>query len=302
MREEKKKQTVISNRLNKPNGAAQHDLFGLDVISIRTAVCKENSSYNSLVHKHSFYELHYALQNGCRFDVEGLGRIALRSNQFVMMSPHVRHSVDTTNEFSKLVFGFGIELNTEADEYVFYKNVLEAVKTCPICKATPFMNTIVRRLFKDSTNALPGYRYEISYLLKSFLIEAMGQMAEKMGITYVIKDDGMQDERFFMIKKFVQDNLSLGISREDVADFMYLSTKQVDRIVREHTDLTLSGLIDEEKVKRISHYLNETDMTLGQISERTGFSNEFSLSRFFSRQVGVSPTQYKFKRKKDVTE
>lgn len=297
MRDEKKKQTVISNRLNKPGGAPRHDPFALDVISIRTVACKENSSYNSMVHKHSFYELHYALQNGCRFDVEGLGRVALRSNQFVIMSPHVRHSVDTTNEFSKLVFGFGIELNTEADEYVFYQNVLESARTCPICKATPFMNAIVRRLFKGPISALPGYRYEISYLLKSFLIEALGRMAEKIGITYTAEEDGMQDERFFMIKKFVQDNLSLGISRDDVADFMYLSTKQVDRIVKEHMGLTLSGLIDEEKVKRISHYLNETEMTLGQISERTGFSNEFSLSRFFSRQVGVSPTQYKFKQK-----
>lgn len=297
MRDEKKKQTMISNRLNKPGGAPRHDPFALDVISIRTVACKENSSYNSMVHKHSFYELHYALQNGCRFDVEGLGRVALRSNQFVIMSPHVRHSVDTTNEFSKLVFGFGIELNTEADEYVFYQNVLESARTCPICKATPFMNAIVRRLFKEPISALPGYRYEISYLLKSFLIEALGRMAEKIGITCTAEEDGMQDERFFMIKKFVQDNLSLGISRDDVADFMYLSTKQVDRIVKEHMGLTLSGLIDEEKVKRISHYLNETEMTLGQISERTGFSNEFSLSRFFSRQVGVSPTQYKFKQK-----
>ena len=49
MRDEKKKQTMISNRLNKPGGAPRHDPFALDVISIRTVACKENSSYNSMV-------------------------------------------------------------------------------------------------------------------------------------------------------------------------------------------------------------------------------------------------------------
>ena len=47
------------------------------------------------------------------------------------------------------------------------------------------------------------------------------------------------------------------------------------------------------KVQRICYLLEHTDMYLNQICFKVGISDSYYLSRLFSKHMGMSPTEYR---------
>lgn len=286
------KQSVSYSRLMRFDEYVNSDIFNLDVVSMRTVSFERNNVYNNKPHKHSFYELHYSLGGTMRFDFDDKNSVSVQKGHFIIIPPKKLHMVDTSKRFSKLVFGFDISLNPESAGYKTYSHIIDGLSKPSVSKGLPFMEALIERLFDKNLKNSAGCKQEIAYLVKALLIEAFdktqhNKKAERMSEVF------HQDERITDSINFIKDNIGLGITREEVADNVYLSVKQIDRLFIKEKGVTLRHYMDEVKIQKISSYLIETDMPLSKIAERTGFSSEYSMSRFFSANVGVSPAKYR---------
>jgi len=96
-----------------------------------------------------------------------------------------------------------------------------------------------------------------------------------------------------MIRAYVLDNMSRGVSCEDVASYMCLSSRQLSRLVKKSTDLSLGAFIGEIKISAAKTLLSETDMSVSDVSERCGFGSEYSFMRFFKTQEKITPTEFR---------
>lgn len=74
---------------------------------------------------------------------------------------------------------------------------------------------------------------------------------------------------------------------------MNMSTKQLNRVVKKETGLTLCTMINQIKIEYIKQMLASTDYSLADVAERIGCSNEYNLIRFFKREEGMSPGRYR---------
>lgn len=89
--------------------------------------------------------------------------------------------------------------------------------------------------------------------------------------------------------------MSSRITSQMVADYLFMSTRQVDRITLACRGVTLKQLINKLKTKKAEEYILQAEQSLSDIGLRLGFSDASSFSHFYKRFTGRSPGKYKEK-------
>jgi len=76
------------------------------------------------------------------------------------------------------------------------------------------------------------------------------------------------------------------------ADMCFLSTGRFHRVFKLYTGMTPCEYINDIRISRAKELLVNTNMTMSEIAERTGFSDQNYFSRVFKKYTGISPRQY----------
>lgn len=88
------------------------------------------------------------------------------------------------------------------------------------------------------------------------------------------------------------------LSVEMIADQMNMSRPTLYRKIKAISDLTPNELIIICRLKKAAELILEGKHSLGDIAEIVGFSSQSYFSRSFSKQFGISPSDYAIKNKK----
>lgn len=81
------------------------------------------------------------------------------------------------------------------------------------------------------------------------------------------------------------------VTIEYIADFMRLSPRSLQRHLAEQ-GTSFQVLLDDTRQTMTLRYLEESDMSLMQLTEVLGYANQSAFSRAFQRWFGVSPRQW----------
>jgi len=105
-------------------------------------------------------------------------------------------------------------------------------------------------------------------------------------------------DRTAYIVKQLMDLLSTGISRtqRDVkyyADRLHVSPKYLSATIKRVTGLNVLSYINRYTVPILKKYLDDERLSLTQISERMNFSSLSYFSRYCSKHLGQSPSEYR---------
>ena len=77
------------------------------------------------------------------------------------------------------------------------------------------------------------------------------------------------------------------------ADKLAISEQYLARIVRLGTGKTINSLINELLVMEARTLLSSTKFTVGEIAAKLGFSNAAGFCKFFKRNAGQTPLNYR---------
>ncbi len=103
------------------------------------------------------------------------------------------------------------------------------------------------------------------------------------------------------VKLYVEDNIaSPDLTVNVIAQSVYLSASYLRNIFKEVTGGTLSNYIIEKKLEKICEMLEQTDMSLQQIADEMGFNSKTYLFTFFKNYKGMTPTQYRNRKKQET--
>ena len=96
------------------------------------------------------------------------------------------------------------------------------------------------------------------------------------------KNTQKQEENVFisLAKRYIDDNIEMAPSVEEVSKYCYLSTKQLTRIFQRHEDISPGEYIKNRRISKIEKLLADDSFSLKQISETMNFNNEYYLSAF----------------------
>ena len=90
------------------------------------------------------------------------------------------------------------------------------------------------------------------------------------------------------------------IQVSDVADAVYISRSVLDRRFRKAFGRSVQKEIRRLRVEQIAKLLIETDMSITQISMAMHFTGIEHIGRYFRKEMGMNPLQYR-KQHKGVT-
>ncbi len=104
-----------------------------------------------------------------------------------------------------------------------------------------------------------------------------------------------KESRFDMdaVDRYIDQHLSRRISVSQLAGSVFLGESQFHSLFKEQLGITPHQYVLGKRIDTAKTLIEQGRMSLGQVAELTGFSNQSTFTHTFSRLQGVSPSQYK---------
>lgn len=77
------------------------------------------------------------------------------------------------------------------------------------------------------------------------------------------------------------------------ADRLYITSRYLSTIIRKISNKTPKELINEQAILEMKMLLQSTPLTIKEIAQRLKFPNESFFGKFFKREIGMSPSEYR---------
>lgn len=139
------------------------------------------------------------------------------------------------------------------------------------------------------------YKAEIVRMLYAIFLLNLQNAQEKVihhrGISQHTEDIFVSFIR--LLPKYFREHHDIGF----YADKLHISTVYLSRIVRQITGRTVIGYINQMLLMEASFLLQSSKLSIAQISDQLHFSEPSSFTRFFIRMKGVSPKDFREKKR-----
>ena len=127
-------------------------------------------------------------------------------------------------------------------------------------------------------------------LLKAKIYDSLLRIMEKHG--FLIKQDDFTDCVMNAIR-FIRSNLSARLTTTEIADSAFVSKSKLTKQFRKELSMSIQEYLYHILLYEATDLLVNDELSIQQISERLGFSDQFYFSRKFKQKYGLSPTAYR---------
>ena len=101
-----------------------------------------------------------------------------------------------------------------------------------------------------------------------------------------------------VVKKFfqlVEENYAQNLTVAEYAERMAITPNHLTQTVNQLTGKTSSQIIKSKQILEIKRLLVHTNLSVTEIAMRLNFPDQSYFTKFFKREAGVSPLQYRVK-------
>ena len=172
-------------------------------------------------------------------------------------------------------------------------------------------NRILKDLFPENTSYIKhmGYQEELIFLynqsLKLVKRNSLGFRKILAGIVlqlvaYVSSDENkeLENREKQLCKKvidYIKENLNTDVDFKKLAGEHYLSYNRFRTVFKNNTGVSLQQYLIHERLELAKQLMVNTDLSLKEISAKTGFNSLFYFSKVFKNKMGYSPRQIRRK-------
>ena len=284
-----------SDKLSQLNIKLNMDNFIIDILWFRVLENKETWCISR--HTHSSYEFHIVAAGGCKVILDD-GEFIANEGEFYLTPPGIYHEQRSIEEN-----GHYVEYSINCDfikqhEEITEISVINEILSLATCKCFVDKNNILNffnEALKEAYYEDVGFYNNIKNLAELIIIQAArGTNESKIESVYSPPQKIAKNAyRFRLIDKYVEDNLGNSITTKDLAGFMFLSEKQVYRVIKEMIGKSTKEFINEKRLSKAKELLKNSNLHIKEISEILGFNSEYYFNQFFKREEGYPPGVYR---------
>lgn len=88
------------------------------------------------------------------------------------------------------------------------------------------------------------------------------------------------------------------LKQEELCERLHLSTSQLNRVLKELYGTSFHKRKAEVRLAYIKYFLRNTDMSITDVARRTNFPSDSSFPLFFKQQCGMSPSEYRRRKRR----
>lgn len=281
------KNDKINNMLPSMDLSVSNNIMHTRVCWCRVVSTKDEA-LTTVEHRHFVHELHY-LYDGCLHFHSNAELFVCNQGDFIFIPANTTHRIEDAAPYTlKLVIGFDVDSQNETVGKAFNSS------HTPLCKqeTTVFHSLTQALLYKSVTLDLTS-SVSVAYIVYTLLLETVDILSANI-INRSRNVRELEDSRRVdQIISYVYENVFNNISIDDIAKCVNLSTRQASRICKRLFGCSLNQLVIQIRLKQICNLLIDSQYSISDIAEMSGFSSPYSFSRHFSRFAGVTPSAYR---------
>lgn len=257
------------------------------------------TEYPKKVKQHSFFELVYVLNGEGRHSVND-NKLGYRTGDLFLLTPQYLHDfrIVTATEFFHLRFndvyltsnGF-VKDNIQRLEFLLYnaKQLPGSILQHETDK--PLVKTMVESIIREHINRDNGWN-KLTLALVNALVVVVARNIEK---NLPAQPGNNKEEKTLNIIQYIQENIyhPERIKAENISHALNISIAYLGRYFKKHTGQTMQDYIANYKTKLIENRLQYSSMRLSEIVDELGFADESHLNKFFKKQKGINPSEYR---------
>jgi AraC-like DNA-binding protein len=284
-----------SDKLSQLDLQFSMDNYLLDILWFR--VMEARGEWCIKRHMHSTFEFHFVAEGKCRVSLKN-EEFEAAAGEFYITAPGVYHEQCGLGDSSHYVeysinYDF-IKLrpgNTEAEKIL---NILSS-EPCKLVKDKYKIIKHFEEALKEAYSEELGYFNNVKNSAQRILVLAARTLkADEPKTVYEISRKlKNEDYRFSMMEKFIEDNIANDITTKELAKFMFLSDKQVYRIIKSKTGKSTIKYMNCVRLKKAKDLLKNSDHNIKNIAELLGFTSEYYFNQFFKREEGYPPGRFR---------
>ena len=282
-----------SSRLSALDLSIRLGSLSLAVLWFR--VMRNSGEWRIRRHMHSSFEFHIVASGACRVRLDR-GEFVARAGEFYLTAPHVCHEQSSFGGGEYVEFSIDFDVEDQPSGNTEENRLLETLKgsDCrPVADRFGCAENF-REALREAGEQKLGFYTEIQSCAVRILIGAARALSGGCGEKCPVpRKKGGNGRRFAEIRKFLEDNLCTRIRVSDLTSHFYLSGKQISRIVRSQTGLSTAEYLGSLRLKSAKKLLKDTDLGIGEISEKLGFSSVTYFYQFFREKEGYPPGFYR---------
>ena len=100
------------------------------------------------------------------------------------------------------------------------------------------------------------------------------------------------------VANYVQHHLSEAITTDQIADHLFLSRQHLSRRFTQEAGIPLAAFVRNEKIEEGKRLLRYTDRSASVIAAYLGFSSQGHFSKVFKETTGMTPGEYREKKRR----
>lgn len=97
------------------------------------------------------------------------------------------------------------------------------------------------------------------------------------------------------VKRYINENYDNDITRDDMANYVFLNPDYLSRIFKKATGLSLSEYLTEKRIEKSMSLLATTNIQISNIATEVGYNNMNYFSKIFKKITGTTPVEYRKK-------
>lgn len=257
-------------------------------------------------HEHSYFEIDCIISGNCDLYFEDTKR-TLKENDLIIITPGSKHQVIARDRSCRAI-------RMLMKKQFFDDTFFDILSTTPLLSG--FFSTIFREyndpnylLFDFSGNDyikknIKSIMYE-TYIFDEFsdraAVAGMNMMfchllRNNAKLSYYNSESRRSIQEFPQMLLYMHTNYQT-VTLKELSETFHYSTAHISRCFKEFTGQNYVEIIHDIRLEKTKELLENTPMSISDITEYVGFSAQSYLSRAFKKKYGISPQRY---RKKSV--
>lgn len=248
-------------------------------------------------HRHDFFEVLY-LQKGSGYHVIDTNKYEIKPPCVFFMSPGQAHKLELSNDIEGYIFIFTSDfylLNRSNQnsliEFPFFYTIHQ--DNPPLLLSNENDVRFLEILFRQSiveTNQSGDFTLE---LLRSSLDLILTTCAARYPLNENLVTKGKGQilvKRFFHL---IEENYQKNLSLSNYATMIGVTANHLTQTVKQLSGKTSLQIIKAKQLLEIKRLLVHTNLNVSEIANHLNFEDQSYFTKFFKRETGITPLQYR---------
>ncbi len=240
-------------------------------------------------HSHGEYEMFFIEKDGHVLHTQS-GDVEYPYGSIVVVPPKFTHY--SFKCVSTIIFSFEKKAKAKEKHYDIFKELVSQNEITEFKGANEYY-WVWREIKNSFKFLLMGDFLRLKAVLQLLFIKLIqtGEYINRKSNSNIINAS-----HIIIIDNFINDNLDQKLTIKDLAKELFLSERQVSRIINKNYGTTFSKLVMERRLVKAETLL-DTDKSISEILGLVGFNSESNFFPLFKKRYGCSPSQYRKKYK-----